>query len=152
MEYFRQDVTGGGKLNVLCKEHVQCCLCYNYKTHKIKAIKSVTLIQIKLVYGTIEMLTMERRNSLFVLFGGPEKGRLGRWVKDVQMSLTSESVQGASLPLESIDNIHGGDSLPLGVFGVGDGIPDDVLKENLEDSTGLLIDESRDTLDSSTTS
>ena len=68
------------------------------------------------------------------------------------MSLTSESVQGASLPLEGIDNIHGGDGLPLGVFGVGDGIPDDVLKEDLEDSTGLLIDESRDTLDSSTAS
>ena len=68
------------------------------------------------------------------------------------MSLTSESVQGASLPLEGIDNIHGGDGLPLGVFGVGDGIPDDVLKENLEDSTGLLVDESRDTLDSSTAS
>ena len=90
--------------------------------------------------------------SLFVLFGGPEKGRLGRWVDDGQMSLTSESVQGASLPLESIDDIHGGDGLPLGVFGVGDGIPDDVLKENLEDSTGLFIDESRDTLDSSTAS
>ena len=86
------------------------------------------------------------------MFGGPEKGRLGRWVEDGQMSLTSESVQGASLPLESIDNIHGGDGLPLGVFGVGDGIPDDVLKEDLEDSTGLLIDESRDTLDSSTAS
>ena len=69
----------------------------------------------------------------------------------VEMSLTSESVQGASLPLEGIDNIHGSDGLPLGVFGVGDGIPDDVLKENLEDSTGLLVDESRDTLDSSTT-
>ena len=68
------------------------------------------------------------------------------------MSLTSESVQGASLPLEGIDNIHGSDGLPLGVFGVGDGIPDDVLKEDLEDSTGLLIDESRDTLDSSTAS
>ena len=68
------------------------------------------------------------------------------------VSLTSESVEGASLPLESIDNIHGGDSLPLGMFGVGDGIPDDVLKENLEDSTGLLVDESRDTLDSSTAS
>ena len=68
------------------------------------------------------------------------------------MSLTSESVQGASLPLEGIDNIHGSDGLPLGVFGVGDGIPDDVLKENLEDSTGLLVDESRDTLDSSTAS
>ena len=56
------------------------------------------------------------------------------------------------MPLEGIDHIHGGDSLPLGVFGVGDGIPDDVLKENLEDSTGLLIDETRDTLDSSTAS
>ena len=56
------------------------------------------------------------------------------------------------MPLEGIDNIHGGDSLPLGVFGVGDSIPDDVLKENLEDSTGLLIDETRDTLDSSTAS
>ena len=92
------------------------------------------------------------KSSLFVLFGGPEKGRLGRWVEDGQMSLTSESVQGASLPLEGIDNIHGGDGLPLGVFGVGDGIPDDILKENLEDSTCLLIDEARDTLDSSTAS
>merc|ERR1711993_158167 len=68
------------------------------------------------------------------------------------MSLTSESVEGASLPLEGIDDIHGGDGLPLGVLGVGDGIPDDVLKEHLEDTTGLLVDESRDTLDTTTTS
>ena len=86
-------------------------------------------------------------------FGGPEKGRLVQLeLHGVEMSLTSESVQSAALPLEGIDNIHGGDGLPLGVFGVGDSIPDDVLKENLEDSTGLLIDESRDTLDSSTAS
>jgi hypothetical protein len=56
------------------------------------------------------------------------------------------------LTLESIDNIHGGDSLPLGVFGVGDGITDDVLKEDLEDTSGLLIDEARDTLDTSAAS
>jgi hypothetical protein len=56
------------------------------------------------------------------------------------------------LTLQSIDNIHGCDGLPLGVFGVCDGITDDVLKENLEDSTGLFIDEARDTLDTSTTS
>ena len=68
------------------------------------------------------------------------------------LSLSSESVEGTSLPLESIDNIHGGDSLPLGVFSVGDSVPDDILQENLENSTGLLIDEARDTLDSSTTS
>ena len=66
-------------------------------------------------------------------------------------NLTSESVEGASLPLESIDHIHGGDGLPLGVLGVGDGIPDDVLEEDLENSTGLLVDESGDTLDSTTT-
>ena len=65
--------------------------------------------------------------------------------------LTSESVKGTSLPLEGIDDIHSGDSLPLGVFGVGDGITDDVLKENLEDTTGLFVDESRDSLDSTTT-
>ena len=67
------------------------------------------------------------------------------------MSLTSESVQGASLPLEGIDNVHGGNGLPLGVFGVGDGIPDDVLEEHLQHTSGLLVDEAGDTLHASTT-
>ena len=65
--------------------------------------------------------------------------------------LTSESVEGTSLPLEGIDNIHSGDSLPLGMFSVGDGITDDIFKENLEDTTGLLVDQARDTLDTTTT-
>ena len=68
------------------------------------------------------------------------------------MSLTSESVQGASLPLEGIDNIHSGDGLPLGVLCVGDSVPDNVLKEHLEHTAGLLVDETRDTLDSTSTS
>ena len=66
--------------------------------------------------------------------------------------LATKAIQGAALPLESVDHVHGGDSLPLGVLRVGDGISDDVLQEDLENSTSLLIDESRDTLDSSTTS
>jgi hypothetical protein len=65
----------------------------------------------------------------------------------LQVSLTTESVEGSALALEGIDHIHGGDSLPLGVLGVGDGITDDVLKEHLEDTSGLLIDEARDALD-----
>ena len=65
--------------------------------------------------------------------------------------LATKAIQSAALPLESVDHVHGGDGLPLGVFGVGDGIPDDVLEENLENSTGLLVDESGDTLDSTTT-
>ena len=102
------------------------------------------------------MSTFESKNvniSHFDFVGGPEKGLLVRGDRiRPGDGLASESVQGASLPLEGIDNIHGGDGLPIGMFGAGDGIPDDILKENLEDSTSLLIDEARDTLDSSTTS
>ena len=54
------------------------------------------------------------------------------------------------MPLKSIDNIHSSDCLPLGVFSVSDSIPDNVLKEHLEDTPGLLVDESRDPLDTST--
>merc|ERR1740123_2454791 len=71
---------------------------------------------------------------------------------DLQTSLTSKSIQSTSLSLESIDNIHSSDSLPLGVFSVGDSVSDHVLKEHLQHTTGLLVDKSRDTLDSTTTS
>ena len=64
--------------------------------------------------------------------------------------LTSKSVQSTSLPLESIDNVHGGDSLSLGVLSVGHSITDDILKEHLQDTTGLLVNEARDRLDSTT--
>ena len=64
--------------------------------------------------------------------------------------LSTESVEGTSLPLEGIDNIHSCDSLPLGVFGIGDSITDDVLKEDLEDTAGLLVDQAGDTLDAAT--
>ena len=67
-------------------------------------------------------------------------------------NLTAESVQGASLALEGVDHIHGSHGLPLGVLGVGDGITDDVLEENLENTTGLLVDEAGDTLDTATAS
>ena len=64
--------------------------------------------------------------------------------------LTAESVQSTALSLKSVDDIHGCHCLPLGVLGVGDGITDDVLEEHLQDTTGLLVDESGDTLDSAT--
>ena len=67
------------------------------------------------------------------------------------IKLSTETVKGTTLPLESIDNIHGGDRLPLGMFGVGDCIPDNIFKENLQDTTCLFIDEARDTLHTSTT-
>ena len=55
------------------------------------------------------------------------------------------------MTFQSIDDIHGGDGLSLGVLGVGDGISDDVLEEDLEDTTGLFVDEAGDTFDTPTT-
>ena len=67
------------------------------------------------------------------------------------LDLTSESVEGTTLTLQSIDDIHGSDGLSLGVLGVSDGISDDVLKEDLEDTAGLFVDEAGDTFDTTTT-
>ena len=66
--------------------------------------------------------------------------------------LTSESVQGTSLAFQSVDDVHGGDCLSLGVLSVGDCISDHVLEEDLEDSSGFFVDESRDTLDTTSAS
>jgi len=76
----------------------------------------------------------------------------GRDVDGAASSLAAEAVEGASLPLEGVDDVHGGDGLPLGVLGVGDGVADHVLKEHLEHAAGLLVDEARDTLHSSAAS
>jgi hypothetical protein len=66
--------------------------------------------------------------------------------------LTSKTVKGLSLTLESIHNIHGHNSLAASVFCVGDRVTDDILEEYLEDSTSLLVNEARDTLHTTTTS
>ena len=66
-------------------------------------------------------------------------------------NLSAETVEGLSLTLEGVDDIHSGDSLTAGMLGVGDRVTDDVLKEDLEDTTGLFVDETGDTLDTTTT-
>ena len=60
--------------------------------------------------------------------------------RDKTRRLTTETVQGAALSLESIDNVEGGDGLALGVLSVGDSVTDDTLKEGLENTTGFLVD------------
>lgn len=68
------------------------------------------------------------------------------------VDLTAEAVQSATLALEGIDHVHGSDGLALSVLSVGDGIPDDVLQEHLEHTSGLLVDETGDTLHTASTS
>jgi hypothetical protein len=43
-------------------------------------------------------------------------------------SLNTKAVQGPALSLESADDVESGDSLGLGVLGVGHGVSDDVWK------------------------
>ena len=61
----------------------------------------------------------------------------------------SETVDGAALSLESVDDIHGGHGFSSGVLSVGDGVSDDALEESLEDLSGVIVDERRDSLDTS---
>jgi hypothetical protein len=63
--------------------------------------------------------------------------------------LTTKSIKGSALSLQSIDNIEGSNSLALGVFSVGNRVTDHVFQESLEHSTGFFVDETRDTLDTS---
>ena len=64
--------------------------------------------------------------------------------------LTSKTIESPALPLQSVNNIHGSNSLAASVLGVGDSIANHVLQEDLEDATCLLVDETADTLDSAT--
>ena len=54
---------------------------------------------------------------------------------------------GTPLSINGIDDVNGCTGLLLGMLGVGDCITDDVLKEHFEDSRSLLVDQARDTLD-----
>lgn len=65
-----------------------------------------------------------------------------------RLSLTTETVQGTALALQSIDDIERGDGLALGVLSVGDSITNDTLEEGLQNTTSLFVDHCEDALDS----
>ena len=78
------------------------------------------------------------------------------WVADragMQLgSLTSETVQRSALTFQSIHYVHSSDGLALGMLGVGDGIADDVLQEDLQHTARLFVDQAGNTLDTASTS
>jgi len=73
--------------------------------------------------------------------GGPEKDRFV-----VVERLTAEAVQSASLTLESVDDVHRRHRLALGVLSVRHSVTDHVLQEHFENATSLLVDQTGDTL------
>ena len=66
--------------------------------------------------------------------------------------LTSETVEGLSLALQSVHNVHGSDSLTAGVLSVGDRVANHILKEDFENTASLFVDQSGDTFDTPTSS
>ena len=69
-----------------------------------------------------------------------------------EVALTSETVKGLTLTLEGIDDVHRCDGLATGVLSVGNRVTDDVLEEDLQHTASLFVNETRDTLDTTTTS
>jgi hypothetical protein len=65
---------------------------------------------------------------------------------------TSKTVEGLSLALEGIYDIHGCDSLMTRMLSVGHTVTDDILEEDLKHTAGLLIDETGDMLHTTTMS
>jgi len=67
------------------------------------------------------------------------------------LGLGTETVEGAALALQRVDDVHGGHGLAASVLRVGHSVTDDSLKEHLENATRLLVDHAADALDNSTT-
>jgi len=54
------------------------------------------------------------------------------------------AVEGASLALESVDDVEGSHGLAASMLSVGDGIADNVLKEDLHHAANFIVDETGD--------
>uniref|UniRef100_V5H359 Uncharacterized protein n=1 Tax=Anoplophora glabripennis TaxID=217634 RepID=V5H359_ANOGL len=62
-------------------------------------------------------------------------------------SSVTETVQGSTLSLQSVDDIQRSDGFSLCVLSVSDSVSDNVLQEGLENTSDFFVDQSRDTLD-----
>ena len=64
----------------------------------------------------------------------------------------NRTVDCAALALQGVDNIESRHCLSLGVLGVGDSVPDDVLEKGAQHVASLLVHEPADTLHASASS
>eukprot|EP00955_Chlamydomonas_euryale_P111568 366074-Chlamydomonas_euryale.AAC.19 len=84
------------------------------------------------------------------LYGGVEKHQKSH--KRPVSCLAAEAVQGAALALERVDDIQRCHSLAACMLRVCDRVANDILQEDLEHATRLLIDEAADALDTAAAS
>ncbi|WRX12032.1 hypothetical protein QQP08_004519 [Theobroma cacao] len=67
-------------------------------------------------------------------------------------TLTTKPVKSTALSLERVNDVHGGDGFATGVLGVGNGVSDDVFKEDFEDAACLLVNKTADAFNTATAS
>merc|ERR1712038_479848 len=68
--------------------------------------------------------------------------------KNIQL-LSTESIKSTSLSFQRIHDIHCCNRLPLGMFGVGNCVTDDIFQEDFQNSSGFFVNKSRDSFHSS---
>lgn len=69
----------------------------------------------------------------------------------IEVCLNTETVKSTAVTLEGVDNVEGSDGLTLGVVSVLSSITNDVHEELTKDVTNAVVDQERDTLDTTTT-
>jgi len=104
-----------------------------------------------LIEKRLKVLNQMIKGFKYRLFYAEEWLALKRAVWSVVSSrcLAAEAVQSATLAFEGIDHVHRCHGLPLRVLGVSDGVSDHVLEEYFEDTSGLFVDQTRYTFDTS---
>ena len=68
----------------------------------------------------------------------------------MEMFLSTKSIESAALTLQGIDNVHGSDSLSLGVVSVSDRVANDALQKDAQNGAGLFVNQVADALDTTT--
>lgn len=68
-------------------------------------------------------------------------GGRGKGSSRTEGCLTSKTVESAALSLQRMYDVKSSDCLTTGMLSVCDGVANDVLKKNFQDTSGFLVDE-----------
>lgn len=64
--------------------------------------------------------------------------------------LSTKAVESTTLALKRINDVHCGDCLALGMFGISDRVANDVFQKDAKNGASLFIDKTRNTLNTTT--
>lgn len=89
-----------------------------------------------------------QRHNIFLEYVVALKRAVG--YKLWHVCLAAESIQRTSLPLQGVYHVHGGHCFAFGVLAVCNCVTNDILEKHLQHTTRFFVDQSRDSLYSTT--